>query len=91
MQPAHFSTKVIFLKGSVISLSKVALKQKMSFLLNKVFGQKFTRNEKKIPSATFAIFNTQLLLLRSRIGISVNVKIIHYIQPSNLSSALVLY
>ena len=78
MQPAHFSTKVIFLKGSVISLSKV-------------FGQKFTRNEKKIPSATFAILNTQLLLLRSRIGISVNVKISHYIQPSNLSSALVLY
>ena len=39
----------IFLKGSVISLAKVALgnKTKMFFLVNQDLGQKFTRNAKK--------------------------------------------
>ena len=53
----------IFLKGSVISLAKVGLgnKTKMFFLVNRVFGQEFTRNAPKIvlfPSAMFSIFMT---------------------------------
>ena len=66
---------------------------KTSYHLNRVFGQKFTRNAKNgfeclklIWSGTFAICSTQPLWLWSRIGS--RVKISHYIQPSNLSSAL---
>ena len=66
---------------------------KTSYHLNRVFGQKFTRNAKNgfeclklIWSGTFAIFNTEPLWFWSRIGS--RVKISHYIQPSNLSSAL---
>ena len=58
-----------------------------------VFGHIFTRNAKNgseclklIWSGTFAICSTQPLWLWSRIGS--RVKISHYIQPSNLSSAL---
>ena len=67
---------------------------KTSYHLDRVFGQKFTRNAKNrfeclklIWSGTFAIFNTEPLWFWSRIGS--RVKISHYIQPSNLSSALV--
>ena len=43
-----FSQIFIFLKGSVISLEKVALGNKTNFffLVHRVFGQKFTRNAK---------------------------------------------
>ena len=66
---------------------------KTSYHLNWVFGQKFTRNAKNgfeclklVWSGTFAIFNTEPLWFWSRIGSRVNIS--HYIQPSNLSSAL---
>ena len=59
------------------------------------FGQKFTRNAKNgfecltvIWSGTFATFNIEILWFLYRIGIM--VKISHYIQPSNLSSALII-
>ena len=66
---------------------------KTSYHLNRVFGQKFTRNAKNgfeclklIWSGTFEIFNTEPLWFWSSIGS--RVKISHYIQPSNVSSTL---
>ena len=50
-----------------------------------VFSWKFTRYV-KICCLSFAIFVTQPLRLWSKIGSSVEIS--HYIQPSNLSSAL---
>ena len=92
----------IFLKDSVISLAESTPKScscctwkqnKKCYHLNRVFGQKFTRNAKNgfeclklIWSGAFAIFNTEPLWFWPRIRSW--VKISHYIQPSNLSSAL---
>ena len=58
---------------------------KTSYHLNRVFGQKFTRNVKN-GFWMFTIINTESLWSWSRIGS--RVKISHSIQPSNLSSAL---
>ena len=55
-----------FFKGLVISFPEVALanKTKMVFLVNRVFGQMFTRNAILffLPIAIFAIFFTQPLI-----------------------------
>ena len=66
---------------------------KQVIILNRVFGQKFTRNDKNgfeclklIWSGTFAIFNIEPLWFWASIGS--RIKISHYIQPSSRSSAL---
>ena len=94
----HWFLFLFFWKVQWFLLLKVPLKLqllhlKTSYNLNRVFGQKSTRNAKNcfeclelIWCGTFAIFNTEPLWFWSRIAN--RVKISHYIQPSNLSSAL---
>ena len=69
------------LNGLMIFHEKVALGKKQNcFLVNRVFGQKLTRNAKnRCFVSTYKFFNLSLNpCLRSRINIS------HYIQPINL-------
>ena len=86
---------LVFLKGFVISLawnSPSKTKQKVLSHVNSFWSDIYTKAKndseylKLIWSGTFAICSTQPLWFWSRIGS--RVKIIHYIQPSNLSSAL---
>ena len=82
-----FSHKsLVLIKGSMIFLAKVALgfKTKQIFLVNNVFDQKSARNAQKIfVSNLFYYHPTFVSLIQD-----CRVKISHYIQSSNLSSAL---
>ena len=82
----------IFLKGSVISLVyiKVALgnKTKMGSLVNRIFGQKFTRNAKNFCFACKCNFCNFYHSNFVALKIGSKVKISPYIQPSNFYSAL---